>query len=283
MKRTTIFVLALCSLLATSGSEPLASDEAAASIKLPTRTVTTVSESVPTEVTTEELVTEIEIGVWYAIRSTVPLIVLDSPKGSVTIITGATVVDGVFAGGSGKSETRVFDDSQHTYLIQGLKPCTTELILIPEGVLDRQAIVRHVLTVSGDAPNPPPGPGPDPGPNPGPEPPPEPVESFRVIFVKESGQTLPVAQSGIPAAKEIRDFLRDNTTVDDGIPGWREYDPDRTTENEEPTMAALWEAVKPRLLPAPCMVIEVNGHATVMPFPSNVAECMETLKEYRGE
>jgi hypothetical protein len=48
-------------------------------------------------------------------------------------------------------------------------------------------------------------------------------------------------------------------------------------------MKALWEAVKPKLLPAPCMIIEVNGHATVMPFPANVEECLTTLKRFGGE
>lgn len=121
-----------------------------------------------------------------------------------------------------------------------------------------------------------------------PDDPPEPdepvkVESFRVIFVKESGQTLSKEQSSIPAAKVIRDILNAKTTKEEGAPGWREYDPDFAAENEQPTMKALWAAVKPKLLPAPCMVVEVNGHATVMPFPANVDECVATLKKYGGE
>lgn len=126
-------------------------------------------------------------------------------------------------------------------------------------------------------------PSPSPGPEPTPTPIPEPVKSFRVIFVKESGQTLSGEQASIPAAKEIRDYLQAKTTAEDNQPGWREYDPQQQTTNEQPTMKALWEAVKPKLIPAPCLVVEVNGKATVMPFPANVAECMATLKKAAGE
>jgi hypothetical protein len=104
-----------------------------------------------------------------------------------------------------------------------------------------------------------------------------------VIFVKESGTTLPSAQNAIPGARILRDYLHTKTTPESVIAGWREYDPEQTTDNELPGMAALWQAVKPQLLPAPCMVIEVNGKATVMPFPANATECLATLKKYGGE
>jgi hypothetical protein len=123
---------------------------------------------------------------------------------------------------------------------------------------------------------------PDNKPEPTPAPVPEPVKSFRVIFVKESGQTLAGEQLAIPGAKEIREYLAVKTTQEGGQVGWREYDPQQQTANEQPTMKALWEAAKPSLLPAPCLVVEVNGKATVMPFPKTVAEAVETLKKAGG-
>ena len=84
-------------------------------------------------------------------------------------------------------------------------------------------ISRQVLTVVGTGPNPPPGPDPDPDVKPDPDP--VPVKSFRVIFVKESGQTLNAAQTAIPAAKAIRAYLNLKTTQEGNVPGWREYDP----------------------------------------------------------
>jgi hypothetical protein len=123
---------------------------------------------------------------------------------------------------------------------------------------------------------------PDNNPEPAPVPVPEPVKSFRAIFVKESGQTLSSEQVAIPGAKEIRDYLNAKTTSEGNQPGWREYDPQQITDNEQPIMKDLWSAVKPQLLPAPCLVIEVNGKATVMPFPNTVAEAIETLKKAGG-
>jgi hypothetical protein len=120
-------------------------------------------------------------------------------------------------------------------------------------------------------------------PTPDPAPIPEPVKSFRVIFVKESGQTLSGEQTAIPGAAEIREFLDSTATQEGNTAGWREFDPDQQTSNEQATMKALWEAVKPKLLPAPCLIVEVNGHAKVLPFPANVAECMQVLKKAAGE
>ena len=124
---------------------------------------------------------------------------------------------------------------------------------------------------------------PDVSPGPAPSPTPEPVKSFRVIFVKESGATLSGEQLAIPGAKDIREFLEAKTTQESDLPGWREFDPQQPTDNEQPTMKALWEAVKPKLIAPPCIVIEVNGHATVQAMPSTVAETVSLLKNAVGE
>jgi hypothetical protein len=223
---------------------------------------------------------------WYVIESPVPLIVLHSPAGHVGVQPeeGPVKVRGKFADGTGKTETRTFS-SKHLYFVNAVKAGQIELLIVPIGVSAETEVIRQPLAVMGLAPNPPPGPGPGPtpGPTPAPEPAPAPVTSFRVIFVKESGATLNASQSSIPAAKVIRDYLVAKTTPENGQPGWREYDPDQSTTNEQPTMQKLWEAVKPKLSKVPCLVIEVNGHATVMPFPASVDECMATLKKAGGE
>lgn len=217
----------------------------------------------------------------YVIESTIPLIVLASPDGFVSIESeeGPQKVKAKFVDGTGKMETRVFH-SKHLYFINAVKPGKLELIIVPVGVEKADNILRQELTVLGQMPNPPPKPDVDPIPDP--VDPPAPVASFRVIFVKESGVTLNTQQSSIPAAKVIRDYLVAKTTPENGQPGWREYDPDQSTTTEQPTMAALWTSVKPSITKVPCLVIEVNGHATVMPFPANVDECMATLKKAGG-
>lgn len=226
------------------------------------------------------------------VESTVQLIIRQFPEGLVNIepSSGPIKVRAKFSDGSGKIETREYRTA-YVYFLTSVKSGTVGIDLIPVGVLQEKGIERHTLTViDGTQPNPgpTPGPGPDPdpdpnpGPTPGPGPTPAPVTSFRVIFVKESRANLSPEQTAIPGAKAIRDYLNAKATTEANLAGWREYDPDQTTANEQPTMKALWEAVKTKLLPAPCMVIEVNGHATVMPFPANVDEALATLKKAGG-
>jgi len=217
---------------------------------------------------------------FYVIESDVELIVRQFPVGLIDVESsaGPIRVRGKFSDGSGKVETRDYRRG-YIYFLTAVSSGTAGVDLIPVGVLQESSIIRHVLSVDGTAPKPPPGPGPDPTPDPKP---PQPVTSFRAIFVKESGDTLNPQQTAIPAAKAIRDYLIAKTTPEGGVAGWREYDPQQTTTNEQATMKALWEAVKSKLLPAPCLVIEVNGHATVMPFPANVDETLKTLKKYGG-
>jgi len=236
-------------------------------------------------------VTSLSEDTWYVVESNVPLIVLHSPSGHVSVQPdqGPIKVRGKFVDGTGKTETRTFT-SQHLYFINAVKAGKIELLIVPQSVQDEKEIIRQPLTVMGISPIPPPDPQPGPGPTPpGPMPPqpdptpPGPVTSFRVIFVKESGATLNAEQSSIPAAKVLRDFLSTKTTQEGGLSGWREYDPQQNTANEQPTMKALWAAVKPSLQRFPCMVVEVNGNATVMPFPANVNEALSVLKKAAGE
>lgn len=153
--------------------------------------------------------------------------------------------------------------------------------MVPNG--DDVVAVDVVLTVTGPRPPPnPPGPVDPPTPV-DPVTPPVVVKSFRVIFVKESGATLPAGQSSIPAAKAIRDYLAAKTTPEGGIQGWREYDPQSNVANEQPTMKALWAAVKPKITAVPCVVVEVNGKADIVPFPADAATALKLLKTYGGE
>jgi len=226
---------------------------------------------------------------WYVVESAMPLIILHSPAGHVSVQPdkGPIKVRGKFVDGTGKTETRTFS-SPHLYFINAVKAGQIELLIVPEAVQAEADIIRQPLTVMGLAPIPPPDPEPGPGPippdpTPGPEPTPGPVTTFRVIFVKESGSTLSAQQSSVPAAAEIRSYLNRKTTPENGVTGWREYDPQQNVTNEQPNMKALWNAVRPNLQTFPCMVVEVNGRATIMPFPANVADAVQTLNKAGGE
>lgn len=234
------------------------------------------------EPTDPQIISEIRQDEMYVLESPVELFVLTSPAGvlSVDATEGPIRVRGKFSDGSGKLETRNYT-APWVYFVTAPGKGKAELILVPKGVNLESDIARQVLTVVGTGPNPPPEPDTDPDVEP--DSGPVPVKSFRVIFVKESGQTLNAAQTAIPAAQAIRAYLNLKTTQEGNVAGWREYDPQQITDNEQATMKALWEAVKPKLLPAPCMIIEVNGHATVMAFPANADECLTTLKKFGGE
>jgi hypothetical protein len=207
MRRALILWMVSIPMLAVCGDEPVNPiPRPEPAIVFPMRTVTTEASSVET---TTEVIDTIELGVWYVIRSKQRLFVLDAPQGSVSIISGPSSVDGVFAGGSGKSETRVFDSEESVYLIQGLRPCKTELILIPVGVKERAGIIRQSLTVSGEGTKPPPVPIP---------PEPKPVATHvSVAIVEDTMNRSPevaILMNGLAAWSEFVDNGND----------WRSYD-----------------------------------------------------------
>jgi hypothetical protein len=243
-------------------------DELPPTIILPTRTVT--SDASPTTVTTVEIIDTIEPGVWYVIRSKIPLFVLDSPQGSVSIISGAASVDGIFAGGDGKSETRVFDPSESTYLIQGLKPCKTELIMIPVGVEERQDIERQILTVS--CPRPPPDddviPDPDPKPTPTPK-----AKHVRLAIVEDTLNRSPDTAILMNALVGWNEFL-------DAGNEWRQYD---KSTGEAKGVKAKADA---GTIPLPAMVfydLESGKLLKAAPLSKTFAELKTTIGELTNE
>lgn len=275
--------LILTALLIGCHCEPATCQEIvpAASIRWPTLPVLVEPDTPkPVDPSEPKPISTLKPDEFLVLESTVELIIRTFPYGLIDVeaSAGPIRVRGKFADGTGKIETREFRTA-FVYFLTSAKSGVVGVDLIPVGVVLENDIERHVLTVTdGTQPIPPP----EPGPEPEPPTPPQPVTSFRVIFVKESGDTLNPQQTAIPAAKAIRDYLIAKTTPEGGVAGWREYDPQQTTVNEQPTMRALWEAVKAKLLPAPCLVVEVNGHATVMPFPATVDETLATLRKYGG-
>lgn len=254
-------------------------------IRLPTVPVTTEPDQpspAPSPVVPGTvLVDSINDGELYVFETDVEVKVVGSPDGLISVASkkGPRSFTAKFSDGVDRDE---YEDRTYekpfVYVVKPVKTGKCELLVFA-GVNDD--LVRQMLTVT-VGPRPPPGPGPGPTPDP-PKPPPGPVTTFRVIFVKESGQTLNKDQTPIPDAKVIRDYLDAKTTPEDGTVGWRTYDPQMTIDNEPPAMKRLWTAAKPSITTIPCLVVEVNGNATVMPFPANVAEAVKILKEAGGQ
>jgi hypothetical protein len=250
----------------------------AGDIRLPMRSVEVTPD--PVSETRVEPVDTIRADEWYVIESDGPLFVLTSPTGILEVesIAGPMTFRGRFAGGD-KIETRTFS-GPHLHLVTALKPGRAEVIVIPQGVTCAEDIIRQVLTVSGQGPKPPP----DPEPEPDDPTPPGPVTSFRVIWILESGDTLNAAQTAIPDAKAVRDYVNAKTTRSpDGQPGWRTYDPQQITTNEPEVIQELWRQIKRKAWQTPCVAIEVNTHTIVLPFPANTADALALLKRYGGE
>jgi hypothetical protein len=218
----------------------------------------------------------------YVVDAKADAVLRAHPAGLVTVTkeTGPIRVRGKFAGGSGKVETRTFA-GPCVYVLEAVpgKSGRLELDLIPLGFKAEADILAAAVDVNGGAPAPP-APGPAPAP---PGPAPGPVTSFRVCFVWESATTPTAAQAAVLYGKTVRDFLNARTTKEGALPGYRVYDPQANVANEQPTMKALWEAVKPKLTTIPCMVVETNGKADILPFPASQEEAVAIFKKYLGE
>lgn len=135
-----------------------------------------------------------------------------------------------------------------------------------------------VLTVVGAQPPPIP---PEPGPTPIP---PGPVTSFRVIYVYETAAPLTPAMQKAMFADSVRTYLDAKTTGVAGVgKGYRRYDKDVDASQErDANMKALWTAVKPKLTTIPCVVVEVNGKADILPFPADDVAALALFKKYAG-
>lgn len=213
----------------------------------------------------------------YVIQSSVECLVFPANNNGVIKVTkdtGPLRIKGRFAEKPYEIQTKNFT-AKFLYIVEGGVEGTEGLIVSPVGA-KTEAEAKRVQFQVGQMPIPPPKP-------PKPDDPVVPVKSFRVIFVYESGDTYTAAQNGVLYGKAVQDYLTAKTTPEGGLAGWRRYDKDVTTANEQPIMAALWTAVKPKLTVIPCMVVEVNGKAEILALPANSTEALATLKKYGGQ
>lgn len=145
---------------------------------------------------------------WYVIESSVPLIVLASPDGFVSIepSEGPIKVRGVFADGTGKVETRTFSQP-YVYFVNAKASGKVELLVIPQGVTSEADIIRQPLTVT-VGPRPPPIPPEPPTPPDPPTPPtpdiPDDVWDNIGRRVDSSVKTLPDSADRKDVAKAIQ-------------------------------------------------------------------------------
>lgn len=122
------------------------------------------------------------------------------------------ILRGVFADSDGTPSTKIFTE-KYVYLVNGGKPGTVELLVIPKGVSEESDIVQQTMVVMGQGPQPPPKPDPKP------EPPPSPVVAEKVsISVVED-----VLHRSVETSMVLQDLVYWSSLVDSGN-DWRLYD-----------------------------------------------------------
>jgi len=211
---------------------------------------------------------------WYVIESSVPLIVIHSPTGFVSVQPeqGPVKVRGKFADGTGKTETRTFA-AKHLYFVNAMKAGQIELLIVPTGVTSEKNIIRQTLVVMGLSPIPPPDPKPDPEPDPKPDPTPPPVSSSLLIEIVED----PLNRK--PDTAIVLSALAEWNALKDKGHEWRIY----STRTQEPGgQQALKDLTG---VPLPGMVVRDKMTKKVlrtMPLPLTMADVKRVLSELTG-
>lgn len=212
----------------------------------------------------------------------------------VTESAGPVTIVAVFAGGSGKRETRVFD-APWVYLLEPKKPGKVEIILVPYEAKEPAGNNRQTVEITG------PRPGPDPV---KPVDPVEPVEPKPVEPVKEFGklQVLIVEEtedrSQINLRKPgqltamlsvaVREYMKTHgLTAADGTPDFRKLDKDQdvlSPNSKQPAwLKTAWKTWQDSGAKTPFVVLSNGKRGIACPVPDSEEEFLELLKQYGGE
>jgi len=141
---------------------------------------------------------------WYIVDSDVPVLVLASPEGVVSITedAGPVKIRGKFADGAGKVESRTYK-GKSVFTVEAVQTGRVEILIVPVGG-DAKSVIRRTLDVSSNVgPRPPPDPTPDPKPTPTPAPY---TGKFSMVVIEET-DVAAYNRGQLFADKELRDYL----------------------------------------------------------------------------
>jgi len=141
---------------------------------------------------------------WYIVDSDVPVLVLASPEGVVTVSedSGPVKIRGKFADGAGKVESRTYK-GKSVFTVEAVQTGRVEILIVPVGG-DAKSVIRRTLDVSSNVgPRPPPDPTPDPKPTPTPAPY---TGKFSMVVIEET-DVAANNRGQFFADKELRDYL----------------------------------------------------------------------------
>lgn len=210
----------------------------------------------------------------YVIDCKVDCVLRAHPANLVAVkkLTGPVTVYSKFSDGSGKLEMRTFAGPT-VFVVTATGTGTVNLDVIPVGFKNDSEIQTATVQVdSGQAPQPPPGPGPKP-----PDPAPVVVKTFRVILISETANNLTPEQRAVLDGVTVENFL--NATCTGGKNGWRRRDKDQAGD-ADPTMAAMWNATKPKITTVPCVAVGVNDKVDIIPLEATPEAMVAVLKKY---
>jgi hypothetical protein len=215
-----------------------------------------------------EFVSKLDEDTLLVIESTSPLMVFDFPEGLVSVEAddGARPmkVKSKFADGTGKMESRTFT-SKYLYFVEALKKGEVEMLIIPEGAINKTQSQRHKITVMGLSPIPPP----DPDPIPNPDPDPVPTGNVVIAIVED-------AQNRKPDTAILLNAMASWNSLKDAGNDWRLYD----VATSEPKGKQAVEDAKSAELPA--MIIrdkETDKILRVIPLPKDFDSLKRILSE----
>lgn len=211
-----------------------------------------------------EFVSKLSEETWLVVESPGPLMIFDFPEGLVEIDSddGARPmkVKGKFADGTGKVETRTFT-SKHLYFVNAVKSGEMEMLIIPEGAINKKQSQRHKIVVMGEGPKPPP--------EPEPEPMPVPTGNVVIAIVED-------AQNRKPDTAILLNAMASWNSLKDAGNDWRLYD----VATSEPKGKQAIEDAKSSELPA--MIIrdkETDKILRVIPLPKDFDSLKRILSE----
>jgi hypothetical protein len=156
-------------------------------------------------------------GVWFVVDSDVPVIVLSSPAGlvSVTEDAGPLRFRGRFVEEPEKLQTRTFS-GKHVFTVEAVASGRVEILVVPVGAKGEKDVIRRTVDVdAGQGPIPPPKPKPDPEPKPDPKP----LPVAWVVVVEET-EARTEAQAAL-----LNDTAYWQSLASSGVK-WRFYDKD---------------------------------------------------------
>ncbi len=216
--------------------------------------------------------TKLPAGSLYVVDSDVPVVVMASPKGLVSISPeeGPMKIRAVFAG-SDKIQTKTFK-GKYLFLVEAVGSGKCELFVVPVGLKGEQDVVRRTLDVgAGNGPQPPPGPGPQPEPD-------KWEPSPLIVLVIEETAEAAAGRGAFFADKDLAARMKDKNHK------WRVVDKDVVGPDGQPPedLKRFLDVAKNKKLPQ-LFLVDPKGKTRFQgDCPNKASDLLDAMKKVGG-